>query len=799
MAAEIGCRSGCESKLPKCVKRGPKNVRLLNAFLLFSRLETGAFQKSWSLISISKTPYSLPSDPWLMVCLPDFHPMKKPTLVLMALFLAATSLCSVATGASYPFGYISWDVNFTGNAGEFDIVNLTGSNNFPPDFPINTQLDLTNLSLVVSFTDGSTTTFGPSYFTLSSDGHSFDGSAIPIGGTNPLPDGFTLSGMFTPTTGIDVEGVGTVDIEKTFTVTFSDSPNLVDGDLAIIYVQTTTQGVPETGQTLGLLLIAIATLVAVRRLFRSPGRSRALAGKLLVGGMCLTIAHVASARAIQLVKLAASTAPSSGAAGVNNVNITGSNFPSGTITAHNIVVTFASSCGGAAVATANANSYKVIIGSTARINVDLPSTLTTGDYFVTVADNAAGDANFATAPGSCSRVKVTGSTQILNACVAGSSLGVLLPAGGNAGTVTAYVPIGYWGGFSTGIFVKNIEGTLGPGSTIATPNIVNSCSSNPATGETVCVANNTDVYRITGTSLNSVLTSGSDTFAFFSGGSCMNCGVAVNANNNTAFINGGFSGPSGTGVQILDLATGTFASPFRMFQQVSENISVDPTRSLVLSANEGGNYALLQLQTNGSLLEFDATFNPGLEDDSSAEDCSTGVAIAPGEFTTDIQLVNLNAAVLTSGSPGSYTAPNSVNTLVTSYSFGAGVSGSAVAQGSGHLGVVADEFGGSAFAVVKLPATAGSGTPALADYAVALVPAGASCGGSFSFGFDPHTQTAYTSPNTGHSMAVFAGYSGGVPVCLALVDMTVVIDPLQSPRGGAGLQAHDISAANLPA
>ena len=101
------------------------------------------------------------------------------------------------------------------------------------------------------------------------------------------------------------------------------------------------------------------------------------------------------------------------------------------------------------------------------------------------------------------------------------------------------------------------------------------------------------------------------------------------------------------------------------------------------------------------------------------------------------------------------------------------------------------------FAVLKLPATAGTGVPSLLDYAVAQIPANAACGGTFSAGFDPHTVTAYTSPNNGDSYAVFAGYSGSVPLCLAVVDMSTVIN--SAVRGGTGFLAHDVSPANLPA
>ncbi len=42
---------------------------------------------------------------------------------------------------------------------------------------------------------------------------------------------------------------------------------------------------------------------------------------------------------------------------------------------------------------------------------------------------------------------------------------------------------------------------------------------------------------------------------------------------------------------------------------------------------------------------------------------------------------------------------------------------------------------------------------------------------------------------------MFVGYSGSAPVCLAKVDLAAV---LAAPRGGSGLQANDVSAANVP-
>ncbi|HTQ58163.1 MAG TPA: PEP-CTERM sorting domain-containing protein [Bryobacteraceae bacterium] len=722
--------------------------------------------------------------------------MRNVSVVLRLGLVASIALLAglpSATASTIAVGYISWNLNFPGNAGEFDIINNTGPiNGTNPDFPIQEVEPLSDLSLMVTFSDGSTETFGSSYFTLSPDGESYDGSAIPIGGTNPTPVSATLTGDFGLLT-VDLFGGGTVNIDPTFTVSLSDSPNLLDGDLGIIYANTSTGGgVPEPTTWL-LAGTGILGLLVLRRKRVKVQKSAVLKGLLPV--LCLVVAQ----SAFGSVRLNSWTAPSSGAAGINNVNITGSGFPtSGTITPANIVVTiYSGGCDSTLVTTAAGNSIRTVLGSTKRVNFSIPATLTTGRYFVTVADSAAGDANFSTTTGSCSEVAVTGSTKALNACVAGSSLGVLLPSGGASGNVTAYVPKGYWSGTTTGVFVQNIEGTIGSPSTVSTTNVVNSCSSNPATQQTVCVANNTDVYLITGTSLSNTLTSGSNTFAGFSGGSCQNCGVAVNALANTAVINMGLSGgSSGDGIQILNLSgTPTFNTPFPMQDAVSENISVDPTRSLILSANEAENYVLLQIQSGGSLMEYDSTFITGAESDSSAEDCSTGVAIAPGEFTNNVFLTDLTQAVLTPGTPGTYTAPNQNFTLVTDYSFSAGLSGAAVAQGSAHLGIVTGEFGGNTAAVIQLPSTSGSGTPTVVDYASFEIPSSTACGGTFSAGFDPHTVTAYTSPNNGKPYAVFVGYSFDAPICLAVVDMQAV---MAAPRGGSGLQPHDVAPTDLP-
>jgi hypothetical protein len=164
--------------------------------------------------------------------------------------LAACLFTSVMWGGTVPVGYVSWDVNFPGNAGQFDITNLSGPNALPAGgFPITSQVDLTSLSLTVNFQDGSTVIEPSSYFTLSSDGESWDGTAIPIGGTNPLPISATLSGDFVETS---ITDPGADTIEPGFSVTISPAtpPTLQDGDFGVILATECTPGSCSSGSSI---------------------------------------------------------------------------------------------------------------------------------------------------------------------------------------------------------------------------------------------------------------------------------------------------------------------------------------------------------------------------------------------------------------------------------------------------------------------------------------------------------------------------------------------------------------------
>jgi hypothetical protein len=507
------------------------------------------------------------------------------------------------------------------------------------------------------------------------------------------------------------------------------------------------------------------------RLFKLSCIGYLVCGLLLLPG--LSWATVKKA-AVPAVMLNGSSSPSQGTAGSTTLYLTGSGFPAGTITPADVTVTIAATCGGASLATATATSAKHIVGTSDRLGFVIPATLAQGTYWASAADTTSGQA-FTSA--NCSEMKVLPSRVVLSSCVPGSSMGVL----NNVPNVVAYVPNGAWSRSTTGIQVIPIEpacsGTCGV--TVPTPNAPNSCSTNSKTGKSVCVANNTDVYILSGTSITNTLTSGASTTTGFSGGSCFNCGVAVDASNNVAVIQMGLSGsPSRSGLQQLDLSTLTFSTPFPTVHEVAEDIQIDPNLKLILSPNEGNTYDLVNTSSS-PWVEY-GNFQPvGGEFDSAGEDCTTGIALSTQEFTFRLFISDLTQATFTPGSPGTWTAPSQSVNFPEFGAMGAGTSGIAVAPGS-HLAIVEGEFGSNQIGVVTLPSSSGSGTPSFGDYVSAHMPPTPD-GSGFGIGFDPHTVTAYVSGNNSHVYGLTADWATGVPTYIGVVDLQGL---LSAPRCG---------------
>lgn len=162
--------------------------------------------------------------------------------------------------------------------------------------------------------------------------------------------------------------------------------------------------------------------------------------------------------------------------------------------------------------------------------------------------------------------------------------------------------------------------------------------------------------------------------------------------------------------------------------------------------------------------------------DSAAEDCTTGIALATTENAGNIFIADLTQATFTPGTPGAWSAPGQVVDIPDFDGFSAGTCGIAVAPGT-HLGIVTGEFGGALEGVIQLPATSGSGTPAFVDWVAFTMPNDPS-GAMWQEGFDPHTVTAYVSPNSKKAFGVMANETF---TFLAVADLQGL---LSAPRTG---------------
>lgn len=312
---------------------------------------------------------------------------------------AALPQLALAGPAPVPVGYVSWDITEPGASGQFDIVNLTGENSSGDgDWPVLTAVSLSDLNLAVNFTDGTSSTFGSSYFTLSADGYSFDGSAISIGVGSALPTDALLTGMFHPTIVMLFDGQAPT-IAPSFSASIDwRAGGLSDGDLQLIEASPLPIAAVPEPRSAALLLAGLIALWLARRPWR--GHAAAAAAALCAFGAMVSMPASAA------VKLSTWTAPSSGTAGSDYVNVTATGVVLATgQTIASADVTLTASCGGAPVATVAAASAKRVVGTSWRIQFILPGTLGSGTYAVAISGASTDGSTFAGS--NCSQVAVT--------------------------------------------------------------------------------------------------------------------------------------------------------------------------------------------------------------------------------------------------------------------------------------------------------------------------------------------------------------------------------------------------------
>ena len=161
-------------------------------------------------------------------------------------------------------------------------------------------------------------------------------------------------------------------------------------------------------------------------------------------------------------------------------------------------------------------------------------------------------------------------------------------------------------------------------------------------------------------------------------------------------------------------------------------------------------------------------------------------------YSLDLNIFNIdidNDEVIAIAGSTNYSAPSQIQTLSES-SLSAGASAVAVAQGT-HTGVLAGEFGGNQITAFTLPTTSGSGTPAITDWVTCGI-GNTPDSNAWSEGDDPHTMTAYQSPNGGDAIGLFGNEDAS---WLARVDLTQLLNPALVPRDTAG---HACAAGTIP-
>ena len=349
----------------------------------------------------------------------------------------------------------------------------------------------------------------------------------------------------------------------------------------------------------------------------------------------------------------------------------------------------------------------------------------------------------------------------------------------------------------SGISVLNIEGARVTPTVIPTPDTVDSCATNAFTGRTVC-SSPTNVYLVSGTTLEATLTGGASHPP--SSGE-YNQGVMIDPIADQAVVGLAttpFLTANGAGFQFLDLgASPSFEPPIppvALDAGASPGGLLDPFRHLVIDpTNSFGSVPPWQL-IDVTTPRAPVTYLGGLQrGEMVGEDCSTGFVVSsflPPAAQQSMQtlLYELPQVTFTPGSPsGTWSAPVGAGFL--SETGNAGWGEFAVAQGT-HMGIAAPKLASenSLYPIVALalPATAGTGTPALVDWVDCPFP-------FESVGPGPQGLTAYESPNTGHAMAVVVDIA---LTQVAVVDLTQMLDPTVVPRTAAG---HGCAAGSLPA
>jgi hypothetical protein len=385
-------------------------------------------------------------------------------------------------------------------------------------------------------------------------------------------------------------------------------------------------------------------------------------------------------------------------------------------------------------------------------------------------------------------------------------------------TVVAYVPFGNDATNTHGVAQVTIEPSSASAAPVLATDRVNSCT--PAnSGEVVCSGQAGDFNLITGAGTVTSIPAGNVTNNY-AGGDCQGCGAEVDNGLGTKGL-GIMS--TGNGFTTLDLSATSpvpsafFGAPYQQAgaptgnEPVGVNFGYDPINHKILNANyqvtntttftsSPPDFQIFDISTPTTPVGYDlsnaATFfassaacgsnTPSTQlPETSAID--TGTQIAYVTFHTpsacfnsppnDIALFDLKQATFASSTHSWSTTGEAIQTLT-----GIGLNGidPISIQSSNHVAIVSG--GSNAFGALALPATSGTGTPAIPDWVGANMPNDPS--GAAWVGWPvPDGLATYISPASSKPMGLMMNVGSGTgPTFLAIVDLQALLNTTTTKR-----------------
>jgi hypothetical protein len=300
----------------------------------------------------------------------------------------------------------------------------------------------------------------------------------------------------------------------------------------------------------------------------------------------------------------------------------------------------------------------------------------------------------------------------------------------------------------------------------------------------------------------------------FSGGSCVNCGVATDPGEHRYIVS------SGDGYRVLSYTSGTPLASYPI--PINENFGFDPEKNWILSPEYSPNDTFTAM--DGTTFTEDMTFrivNIGngktyswtkkmtcsdidpvncsswSTTDSISIDPVTKIATMGEEWTNSFLFVDLSQAVF-NDTDNTFTAPSTylpLHDVASEYNWL--TTGTAVEPLS-HILLVAEELG-KGIGVLQLPSSSGTGgafpAPSAWNYNTMLMPDNDVCGTGYSwyaFG-DPHGLAIFTSQVDNKPMGLLLD---GSKQCAAIIDLEAF---LAAPKSTATGETNIVSATTSTA